>query len=328
VHVVLTDAFAGTERYVATLAQRQAAVGHHVVVIGGDPDRMPGAVGVAQWRAASGLRSGFAALRAEGACDVVHTHLTDADLLGAVTGAWHGARLISTRHIAARRGRRALAHALALVLQRRIDAEIAISEYVRRATGRPASVLRNGVDHVESRARLDGQRIVLIQRLEPEKDTATALAAWQRSGLAERGWRLTVAGTGSCLPALQASAAADGVEWLGWVGAVEDLLLASAALFAPAPGEPLGLSVLEAMSLGVPVVASAAGGHLETMARVEGALLFTAGDVDSAAHALRRLADLTAPERSAYGERLQRLQRAEFDLDQHVADVETCYRSS
>lgn len=41
VHVVCTDAFAGVERYVTTLARTQDARGLRVHVLGGAADRMP-----------------------------------------------------------------------------------------------------------------------------------------------------------------------------------------------------------------------------------------------------------------------------------------------
>ena len=40
VHVVVTDAFAGVERYVCQVANGLAARGHRVEVVGGEPARM------------------------------------------------------------------------------------------------------------------------------------------------------------------------------------------------------------------------------------------------------------------------------------------------
>ncbi len=45
VHAVRSDAFAGVERYVATVAAELASRGHRVTVIGGDPPSMQTAIG-------------------------------------------------------------------------------------------------------------------------------------------------------------------------------------------------------------------------------------------------------------------------------------------
>ena len=44
----------------------------------------------------------------------------------------------------------------------------------------------------------------MLQRLEPEKDTMTALRAWKASRLAEEGWSLRIVGAGAERAALEA----------------------------------------------------------------------------------------------------------------------------
>src|SRR4051794_1252032 len=79
-HVVVTDSFAGTERYVCEVARRQAERGHDVVVIGGSPDRMPGELADVRWHAAASVGTAVRALLTGGRRDVVHTHLSAADV--------------------------------------------------------------------------------------------------------------------------------------------------------------------------------------------------------------------------------------------------------
>jgi glycosyltransferase involved in cell wall biosynthesis len=61
-------------------------------------------------------------------------------------------------------------------------------------------------------------------------------------------------------------------------------------MIAPATPEPFGLSVVEAMMAGVPVIAAASGGHLETVGRVQPDAMFTPGGVAEASRALQVMA--------------------------------------
>ncbi|WP_258934086.1 glycosyltransferase [Nesterenkonia pannonica] len=105
--------------------------------------------------------------------------------------------------------------------------------------------------------------MLIAQRLEAEKDTATAIEAFARSELAARGWRLRIAGDGSLRPALERQAAELGIaqstEFLGMRTDVSELMGAAGLMLAPCAVEGLGLGVLEAMSVGLPVVASRSG---------------------------------------------------------------------
>jgi glycosyltransferase involved in cell wall biosynthesis len=103
--------------------------------------------------------------------------------------------------------------------------------------------------------------------------------------------------------------------------------MAAAGIFlAPRPTEALGLSVLEAMSAALPVVAAAAGGHLETVGTVRGAALFPPGDTRRLAGHLRRLAD-DAESRAASGRDLLDVQRARFTVESQAVATEAVYRS-
>ena len=246
--------------------------------------------------------------------DIVHAHLTAAELAAVVTRRRTGARIIATRHIAAPRGKSRAGGAATPYLERHLDLEIAVSEYVRDRIDRPAVVLHNGV---RSAALASPSTTVLVaQRLEPEKHTAIALEAFRRSELARQGWDLQVCGDGAERRMLEARNI-PGVRFLGWQPDVHERLSRAGALLAPAPGEPLGLTVLEAMARGVPVVAAGAGGHLETLGR-DWPGLFPAGDVGAAAERLRQLPD---------GTPLQARQRALFSLERHLDRLLELYAS-
>ena len=329
-HVVVTGNFAGTERYVSEVARTQAALGHEVHVVGGDPGQMDRLLGAATWHPGAGVRPALASLAALGRLDVVHAHLTAAELVATVGKPRHRAKVLSTRHIAAPRGSSVPGRAARPLVRWGVDAEIAISRHVDLCCGPGRrTVLHNGVASSEVPYAIDAQTVLLLQRLEPEKDTATALRAWARSGLADRGWRLLIAGDGSERPRLTALTAeldAMSVEFLGHVRDVPALLAGTGLLLAPATSEPLGLTVLEAMAGGIPVVASAAGGHLETLGE-RYPYVFAPGDADGAATVLALAAGEPARREELSGE-LRARQRAQFALAGHVAALLRLYAGS
>jgi glycosyltransferase involved in cell wall biosynthesis len=320
IHVVATDAFAGTERYVAEVASRLARRGHDVLVLGGDPTTMPPAVAPAMWQPAAGLRAASSALARAARPHVVHAHLTVAETAAFLAFPRHRAPVVATRHIATRRGSSASARAFSRVLNRFLRLQIAISEHVAVVMERPPDlVLPNGVPSSDVGYDTTSRVVLGVQRLEPEKDAATAVRAWAASGLDDQGWELHLAGDGSqrlTLEQLTADLGLTGVRFLGTVDDVPDRLAASAMLLASSRQEGLGLAVLEAMAAGRPVVATAVGGHLETLpTHYPG--FFPVGDAAQAGRLLRELA-ADAPGRQELGEQLRARQRETFDVERHV----------
>ena len=330
-HVLVSGAFAGTERYVCEVTAELVRRRHDVVVVGGSPDVMPAllATGVV-WRPGSSPWQALRSLSLGGRCDIVHTHETKADFVGAVAWVATGGRQVSTRHILAPRGFRPSTQRLARVVRRRIVREVAVSEFVATSLHESIDdVLVNGLAVVPEVARIrDSRTVLMAQRLEVEKDTATAVRAWAQSGLGERGWRLEIAGAGPEGTALRTLSAqlgvSDSVNFLGWVADMPALYLASAVFLATAPAEPLGLSVLEAMARAVPVVATDAAGHRETVGRASAPRLFPVGDAQGCARLLAELAQ-DADSRATYGAELRALQRRCFSIEAHVDGLEAIY---
>lgn len=329
VHAVCTDAFAGVERSIVLSSRALAARGHEIHVVGGD-DRMPERLGdsVRSWRTGASVASAVLALRSLGPVDVIHAHMTAAELAATLSGRWRGAHLVTTRHFAAVRGSSAAGRVLRPLLARVPHTELAISPFVADAMECPSTLVPHGLEAVPQ---IDGRTrsVVVIQRLEAEKDTATALRAWGRSSLPQRGWTLTVAGDGAQRVELEQLTASLGIaDSVTFVGHVADpgLLRARAAIqFASAPAEPFGLSVLEAMACGLPVVAAAGGAHPYLLG-TEAACLFTPGDVDAAAARLDALAD-DEDARLTLAGRLRRRAGEEFSLERHGELLEAAYRS-
>jgi glycosyltransferase involved in cell wall biosynthesis len=326
-HVVVSDHFAGVERYISTVAAEQARRGLDVVMVGGGDATMLGAgENVPRWVPAASLRHAIAALIGLRHLDVVHAHMTAAEAAALATRVRHGrSTFVTTRHFAQPRGSTGAGRAVARVLRRVPHVEVAISAFVQSSIGVPSVLLPNGVAARPERPPPGEPTVLVMQRHAPEKQGAVALRAWARSGLQHRGWRLVVAGRGPDTTPLRRLASDLGIPDRSFVGFVPDadgLLHSASLLLASAPAEPFGLSVVEAMARAVPVVAADGGAHRETVGSA--GLLFPPGDADAAAEQLRALADDPAAAR-VLGRRGQARQRELFELTAHVDALATIY---
>lgn len=331
--MVRSDAFAGTERYVVQLAGAQAAAGHDLVVIGGATEAMQSAAGDGAGRIAfdtgATVTEVIRRLVRHRPFDVVHAHLTAAEI-AAVTAFPRPGRsplLVCSRHIAGRRGSNPAARVAAAWVRHRMAGQIAPSQFIADRVDGACTVIPTGIPATELGAHTE--KVVLVaQRLEPEKDTATAIRAWKHSRLSEEGWEMHIAGEGTEELALRRLATSlevsDSCRFLGRVDDVPERMASAGMVLCTATAEPFGLVVLEAMAAGTPVVASASGGHLETVGAAEGAVLFEVGDYEEAGNLIRRLAEDTKA-CDDYGLRLQALQRDRFSVDRFARSVEDWY---
>jgi len=336
VHAVSSDGFAGVERFIVRLASAQRAAGARVRVIGGDPTRMSAAlagtgVGFVPARGNLGVRRALRAVRAD--ADVVNVHMTAAEAAAALAfGRGRRPAVVATRHFAQPRRRHATVH-MNTVAARVVDAEIAISRAVAAEIGVASTVVHSGLPRSEPDAPPPSrERVVLVaQRLEAEKATDVAIDAFAASGLAAEGWQLWIAGEGALREDLEAQVARLGLtgsaRFLGYRSDVAALMAQAGLLLAPCPREGLGLTVLEAMQAGLPVVAAGAGGHLDLLDGLEPDALFPPGDTATAGARLRALAtDPQARERLAAA--AQQRQRTAFSLDAQAAGTDAVYREA
>jgi glycosyltransferase involved in cell wall biosynthesis len=336
-HVIHSDAFSGVERHVAVLAGAQAAAGHDVVVIGGDPTAMADAAANPDVRLTPGgtLTEVAGSLRryARGA-DLVHTHMTVSEVAGLLSPRRGRAPVVSTRHFADRRGTGRLgllAPVASPLLNRGLAAQIAVSRYVAEHIDGPSHVVYAGVPDQDAPDPSSRGRVVLLaQRLEPEKRSSVALRAFAASDLARSGWRLDIAGKGTERRSLERLAASLGltsrvVRFLGSRRDVPQLMAQAGLLIATRPDEAYGLSVLEAMACGLPVIATGAAGHLETLGLLDAPALFPPDDVGAAASQLRRLAD-DPVERDRLALAARTLQRSRFTPEAQQRATDEVYR--
>jgi glycosyltransferase involved in cell wall biosynthesis len=332
-HVVATGAFAGSERYALNLAAGLAELGAEVVLVGGDAKLVPAALAETaapvRYLPAEGTLAAYRSLRTAGPFDIVHCHLTPAEV--AATAAFPTRSrtvIVCTRHIACRRGSSRGARLASAWVRTRLDGQVAISQYVAGKIDGPSRVIPTGVPDQSAGAH-DEPTVVVAQRLEAEKDTTTALRAWSNSGLAAKGWQLHVLGSGSQEAFLRTVAVDLGItqscHFFGQVTDTQDRFRRAGVLIASATAEPFGLSVVEAMAVGLPVVASAAGGHLETVGPLAKAVMFPPGDHLAAADHLRYLAE-DATFRAAYGRDLRARQHAKYSFANFLRAVVEWYQ--
>ena len=337
-HAIRSDGFSGVEQFVLRLARTQAADGHEVTVIGGDPPRMrPGLdeVGVEHLPAARTQEVARAVRRLARDVDVVNTHMTAADVatVQALAPLPRSRRpaVVATCHFARPRGRVGPVAIDALV-RRRIDAQISISAAVAAAIDGPSTVVYTGIESRPAGDQAARERTVLMaQRLQPEKRTDVGVRAFAASGLASDGWMLDVAGIGPEREALERLAAelgiAASVRFSGYRTDLPDLLARAGMLLAPCPVEGLGLTLLEAMASGLPPVAADAAGHVELLAGLDPRCRFTADDPESGGSRLRALAADPAG-RAALGATARERQQAHFSLRAQADGTEAVYREA
>ncbi len=131
--------------------------------------------------------------------------------------------------------------------------------------------------------------VIAVGTAEPRKDLPGLVAAWDRVAGELADLRLLLVGPEGwgeteLAAAIAAASHRDRVERLGWVPDHAALIGGAAALAYPSRYEGFGFPPLEAMALGVPVVATAAGAVPEVVG--DAAALVPVGDPDALAEAL------------------------------------------
>jgi glycosyltransferase involved in cell wall biosynthesis len=289
-------------------------------------------------------------LRADGV-DVVHCHNFGAFAYGAVAGRLarvrgvlytaHGPEFPSLR-------RQAVLERLPLA-----DRVVAVSDYIRRSAIERAGIdpgrvttIRNGVDirrfapsttDAAMKKRLEigvGESDALIgvvARLSAEKDHATLIAAFARVAAGRPKSRLIVVGDGELMGELKGQTGRLGLDgsvlFLGKRTDVTDLLRMFDVFALSSKEEGLGITILEAMASGVPVVATCAGGIPEIVEHGVTGVLVPPGDEVVLGDAIEWV--LSHPEAvAAMAAAARRRVEEQFSLDRMVAAYERLYALS
>jgi len=293
--------------------------------------------------------------------DVVHNHMYRAEVIG-TQAAWRLAAtarrplVVSTVHSS--RVRSEEDRAVLRRLTPKMDHLIAVSRAIVRKIedegriGAPVSLIYNGVDlqrYADQEACCtlheeydipDGAPIVgVVARLEPEKGHPTLLEAWPRVLASVPNAHLLIVGEGSQREALEDQATALGLlgsprsgarPSVTFTGRRDDIPAVTAAIdvaVLPSYREAQGLSILEAMALSRPVVASAVGGIPEMIEDGRTGLLVPSRDPQALGAAIARL--LTDhPLADTLARAGHDLVYDRFCVEQMVRSVETIYDES
>jgi glycosyltransferase involved in cell wall biosynthesis len=122
-----------------------------------------------------------------------------------------------------------------------------------------------------------------------------------------------------------ASSSADRIHFLGERSDVTEILAASDLFVLPSLNEGLSLAMLEAMAIGVPVVATAVGGASDILTPGQTGWLVPPGDPDALAEAV--LEALEQPERARqFAERAREMVETEFSIETHAQRLESLYQ--
>ncbi len=196
--------------------------------------------------------------------------------------------------------------------------------YYRHAhSGLRAIVIPNGVAAMDQHQfprppemRDDRFNLVIVGRLDTVKGHHLAIEA-VAVGSVPQDIHLYIVGLGPCEAVLRALAKSRGVEnrvhFLGFRRNVYDYLAHCNLLLMPSLHEGLPYTLLEAMALGIPVVAARVGGLAEVVQDESTGLLVPSQDTKALAQAICRLHEEPAL-RSQLGDRARHLQQAKYSL--------------
>jgi glycosyltransferase involved in cell wall biosynthesis len=170
--------------------------------------------------------------------------------------------------------------------------------------------------------------IAVVAALETRKGHDVLLHALARAGARGLAFTALFCGEGSRRAALVEEAERLGlsarVRFLGEQPQVADVLAAADLFVLPSRKEGLGVAILEAMAMGLAVVASAVGGIPESVEDGRTGLLVPPEDVDALAAALTRLARERDLARQM-GERGRERVRAHFSMSAMADGYERLY---
>lgn len=280
--------------------------------------------------------------------DVVHTHLTYADVLGGLAARSLGIPAVATLHVAEQRRDirgRAKAALAARVRRHCAGRVLAVSDSARgaclAATGElPARIVtvRNGTAArpvpgagaaVRAELGIAPDELVagIVTVLRAGKGHDVAIAATRMLRRRFPRLRLLVAGDGPAAPEVRRMAAAlgDGAILTGHRSDVMELLDAVDVLVHPSRADALPTVLLEAMAAGVPIVASAVGGIPEIVEHGTSGILVdeATGARELAAAMATALADADLRRRLADGGRARLT--AEFSAERWAERLRCAY---
>jgi glycosyltransferase involved in cell wall biosynthesis len=211
------------------------------------------------------------------------------------------------------------------------------AHHQRSHAGLRTTVIPNGVASMDRsrfarppELRADKFNLLIAGRLDLVKGHHVAIAALAEAGLPPD-VHMCIVGDGPRERELRALAGAPGlaprVHLLGFRRNIYDYIAYCDVLLMPSLHEGLPYTLLEAMALGVPIIASRVGGLAEVLEDEVTALLVEPRDPAALAAAVRRLKD--DPSLGArIGTQAQSVQRAKYSLEAMAASYLAVYREA
>lgn len=215
--------------------------------------------------------------------DVIHAHMTKAELLAYIVSKLSQTKLVSTRHFAKTRGSSVLAKAFSNIFNKACTTQISVSEFVKSEIEFPNSlVIYPGTSNQNRVSNSASKSVIMLQRLSPEKRTEIALFLWKEANLRNFGWKLDIYGDGSEMEKLNLLSNTlqiyDSVIFHGQTSDTIEALTGSSIFLASCPNEHFGLSTIEAMSLAIPVVIPQSPSSREILGELSGECSYIFGD--------------------------------------------------
>jgi sugar transferase (PEP-CTERM/EpsH1 system associated) len=269
--------------------------------------------------------------------DIVHTHNTYPHLYATLAARWAGVPVVvQTRH-GQRAGHGWRSRTCYRWAAKLVDRVVAVSDDAARlcidADGIPADKVQriwNGIDlgQFGYHGPINEPQAISVARLSAEKDFPTLLRAVALASPQVYGLQLQIVGDGPERSRLESLCRELGissrVEFLGERHDVPALLRNAGFFVTSSLTEGISLTLLEAMAVGLPVVATAVGGNPEVVQDGVTGRLVPAGDPEALATAMVGLCrDMRRwPTLGNHGR-----ERAceHFDVHRMAADYETLY---
>jgi sugar transferase (PEP-CTERM/EpsH1 system associated) len=272
--------------------------------------------------------------------DILHTHNPSPHLFGTIaTRLMRSPLLINTKHGRNRTDlprqitmNRILSNLSTCVVPVSADAA-SVARDIERVPESKLKVIRNGIDLESFRPapvpRSFCKRGIHVARLNLIKDQVTLLKAARHVLDAEPEFQLDIVGDGPSRAELEALhrdlGLKESVRFLGFRDEIRELLIDADMFVLSSLSEGISLTLLEAMAMELPVVATDVGGNREVVASEKTGLLVPAQSPRELADAIITL--LKNPDLArAMGRAGRQRVEAEFDLHRAVKEYESLYK--
>jgi glycosyltransferase involved in cell wall biosynthesis len=273
--------------------------------------------------------------------EIVHAHMArDYPMAALAVGTGRRARFVITRHVLFPMS------SLHRITRRRVARVIAVSQSVAANLASQGIfhkdqivVVPNGIDLTRFHPRVEGQasrgfRVGILGELTANKGQIEFIRAAQIVASEIKDAEFVIAGRDNSAGGEYGRQVQQLIEATGLQKRIQviesridvaEFLASLDVLVSASRSEAFGLAIVEAMAVGVPVVATATGGAREIVADNETGRLVEIGDINALAQAISQL--LNDPdERRRISENARQIVAERFSVERMLSDTEAIYR--